>query len=50
MTKLYKQEEDESGLMRLDEAKPEDVVAWIDEHDAWKLVLQASKDRDSRTT
>jgi hypothetical protein len=50
MTRLYKQEEDEAGLMRLAEAKPEDVVAWIDEHDVWKTVLQALKDRDSRTT
>jgi hypothetical protein len=47
MTKLYKQEEDESGLMRLEEAKPEDVVAWISEHDAWETVLHAQKDRES---
>jgi hypothetical protein len=47
MTKLYKQEEDESGLMRLDEATPEDIVAWINEHEAWEAVLQARKDRES---
>lgn len=47
MTKLYKQEEDESGLMRLEEARSEDVAAWINEHDAWEAVLQARKDQES---